>query len=140
MRVPNVSGVEGRNGLEDQDMSLIRRDGFVLDTARNDEELSFFEIHDAVSHVNAELAFEDQEEFVFVLMVMPDELPRELHNLHMLAVELADDAWAPRFRKLFKLVGQVHFFVLTLAHIDCLTKRRQPAEKRAARNRRAQRG
>jgi hypothetical protein len=39
--------------------------------------------------------FTIEEQLVLVLVVMPDELALELHELHVLAVQLADDLRVP---------------------------------------------
>src|SRR3712207_8662986 len=56
-----------------------------------------------VAELDAERAAHHQEELVLHLVVVPDELPQHLHELHLLAVQLADDLRAPVDRKSTRL-------------------------------------
>src|SRR5262249_848341 len=87
----HVAGVERRRGLEQQHVDLFRSDWPMLDAARHDDELAAFDSHRAIAKLHVEAALENEEELVFILVVMPHELAAEFHQLDMLAVQLADD-------------------------------------------------
>jgi hypothetical protein len=97
-------------------VSLRLRRWLVLNTTRNDVELAFFEDNDSVSQMNAQLALEYEEEFIFVGVMVPNELAFDFHELNVLAIELADYARAPDFGELPKFVGEVHLVDLARAH------------------------
>jgi len=80
----------------------------VLDPAWNDEELARIKRDDALAEMDFEMALENEEQLVFVLVVVPHELALELDELHVLAVELADDARTPVLRELPELLGEVY--------------------------------
>ncbi len=65
----------------------------VLDSARHDYELScfdpFFANEAGFAIVHAKAAFYDQEQFIFVLVMMPRKRPLKLHELEELPVEFA---------------------------------------------------
>ncbi len=88
----------------------------VFDAPRNDKELALVEFDDSITKVDGQLATEDEKELVLALVVVPDELAFELRQLHMLAVELADDPRAPAFGELLELLGEVHLVGLAVAH------------------------
>jgi hypothetical protein len=88
----------------------------VFDAPRNDEELAFVELDDSIRKVDGQVAAENQEELVLMLMVMPDELTFDLRELYLLAVELSDDPRAPAFRELLKLLREIDLVDLAVAH------------------------
>ena len=90
--------------------------GLVFDTPRNDQELAFVEFDDSIAKMDGQMAAEDQEELVLALVMMPDELAFELRELHVLAIELADDPRAPAFRELLELFREIDLIGLALAH------------------------
>src|SRR5688572_6474626 len=93
--VLHVARIERGGGLEEEDLHFLFRYGAVLDAAGHDQEFPFLQPDVAVPELHAETALHDHEELVLMLVVMPDEFALELRELHMLAVELADDLGAP---------------------------------------------
>ena len=67
----------------------------MFDTARHDEKFAGIQLHDSIAELDPHLSAPDKKKLIFVFVLMPDELTFELHQLHFLAVELADDLWAP---------------------------------------------
>jgi hypothetical protein len=53
----------------------------VLDAARHHDELAFLDPLAAVAECHAETAFDHQEHFVFVVVMMEDELALDLVDL-----------------------------------------------------------
>ena len=97
-------------------MGLGFGDRLVFYAARNDEELALVEFDDPITKMYRQVAVEDQEELVLLLVMVPDELAFELGELDVLAVELADDTGAPAIRELLEFLGEVHLVVLAAAH------------------------
>lgn|SRR5437868_1709121 len=104
--VDQVAGVQ--RGRE-KDPALFVGDGAVLDAARHYEELAFFQPDVLVAKLHAEASFDYQEEFVFVLVVVPDELALQLVELNVLAIEFSGDAGLPEFVDFVELLGEVNF-------------------------------
>jgi len=87
----------------------------MLDAVRDHDELAFFDPDVAVAKVfvpvlHAKAAFYDQEHFVFVLMMVPDELAFQLVQLDELAVQFSDDVRLPVFMNLPEFLGDIYFF------------------------------
>ena len=74
--VPHVAGVERRARLEKKQVDLLLDHRPVLDAAWDDQKLPRLEPHIAVAKLQLETASEDQ--LVFVIVVMPDELAFEV--------------------------------------------------------------
>src|ERR1700728_536611 len=112
----HIAGVERGSGLEKHDPALFFGDRLMLDAARNDDEFSFADPFMAfakgfIADVHAEAAFDDQEHFVLVVVVMPYEFRVGLHQLDNLPVELAGDMRLVvfgNFREFFGDVDLVH--------------------------------
>ncbi len=91
----DVPGVPRCRRLEDQHVDFSIRSRSVLDAPRDDDEFTFCERDDAVAKLDTERAAHDEKELVLVLVMMPHELALEFDELHLLAVELADDLGSP---------------------------------------------
>ncbi len=65
---------------------------------------------DAVPEVNNHFTVKHEENLVGVFVVMPNELPLELHDFKVIVVHLGDDFWRPMGRKLCELVLQIDWF------------------------------
>ena len=63
----------------------------MLHAARHDEELARLEVDDPVAQLHTQVASYHEKHLVLVLVVVPHEGPQELHDLHVLAVQLTDD-------------------------------------------------
>jgi hypothetical protein len=74
---------------------LLLDDGPVLDATGHDQELALLQPHVTIPKLHAKPAFDDQEEFVLMVVVMPDEQPLELDQLDLLAVLFANDLRLP---------------------------------------------
>ena len=70
----------------------------MLDAARDDDELAFLDPFVVVAVFHAEAAFDDQEQFVFVVVMVEDEFALELVELDVLSVELGADVGLPADR------------------------------------------
>ena len=108
--VLDVAGVEGGGRLEKEDVDFFVRHGAVLDASRDDQEISFVEPDVAVPQFHAEAALDHQEKLVLVVVVVPGEGALEFHELHLLAVQLGDDAGVPMIGEGGELLPEIHFF------------------------------
>jgi hypothetical protein len=108
--VNDVAGVQGRGRLEKQHVDFLVCHRTMLHASRDDKEFTFFEPHCAISKLHPKAALDHQEEFVFILMAMPDEWSAELGQLNLLAVEFSDDLGFPVFCEERKFLLQIYFF------------------------------
>jgi hypothetical protein len=89
---------------------LLRRRGAVLDTPGNDVKLTLIELDVAVAQLDREMPFEDKEEVVGFVVLVPDELTLHLDDPHVLVVELGDDLRLPVLIEELQLLAQVDRF------------------------------
>src|SRR5215218_5308424 len=92
---PHVPRVQRPRRLEQQHLHLLVRHRPVLHPARHDEKVPGLERDRAVAHLHAEPPPMHEEQLILVLVMMPHELPPELHELHVLPVELPHDPRTP---------------------------------------------
>jgi hypothetical protein len=91
----HVAGVLDLRRLEQHYLDLLLGDRAVLDAARNDNKLAFSERQALIAKVHPEAASQDQKEFIFFGMLVPDEFTLKLHQLHVLAIQFANNARIP---------------------------------------------
>ena len=63
--------------------------------------------HVPVTELDDQAPANNKKELVLLLVVVPDELPLELGELHVAVVDLADDLGTPLFIELSQLFGYV---------------------------------
>src|SRR5262249_12698120 len=95
--VAHVAGVEGAGWLEEEHLGFLIGDGSMLDTPRNDQELSCLEPNEPIAKLHAESTLHDEKQLILVLMMVPDKRSEEFHQFDMLAIEFASDFRAPLF-------------------------------------------
>jgi len=95
MFVPDVPGIQGRCRLEQKYVGLTLGGRTVFHAAGYDEELPLLQLDFTPTQPNGEPSFEDEEELVFVLMLVPHKLALELDELHQLAVQMPYDSGTP---------------------------------------------
>src|SRR5262249_20668483 len=106
--VLDIAGVSCSLWLKQQDVRLFGCDRAMLDTMRDDQELALFQPDVAVVQLHQQTALHDQEELIFSLVMMPDELAFELDQLDRGIVQLASDFGAPILIEHAKLLRQIH--------------------------------
>lgn len=73
-------------------MGLFAGDRTVLDILRDDEHFAGTEGNRAVAHLDVDLALEDQEQVVGVVVFVPDKLTQHFDDHHVMAVALGHGA------------------------------------------------
>ena len=89
-------------------MNFLLGDGAMFDAPGDDQELPFLQPDLTITELHDEASLHDQEEFVLVVVAVPDELAPELDELDVLAVQLADDFGTPVVVEEGQLLVQVH--------------------------------
>src|ERR1700723_125059 len=79
----NISGVEGRFWLEQNDMHFLVGDGKMLDTPGDDDEFTWSDDFLTIAETHAQLPRNHQKHFVFAVVMVPDKFALELDDLHV---------------------------------------------------------
>src|SRR5207237_7363686 len=107
--IMNVSRVQGRFGLEQQDMRLFVGDREVLDAMRDDRKLPRSEYELFVLQFESQPALHDEKELVFQVVMMPHERALQLGELDEAVIHLANDLRAPLVLKSSEHFSQIDF-------------------------------
>lgn len=91
----NISGIYGRGRLEQENMNFVLRHGSMLDHSWHNEKLSFVNVNGLVAKLHSQHTLRHQEQFVFILMVMPNELAFQFCCFDMLTIQLTNDSGIP---------------------------------------------
>src|SRR5258708_39976729 len=94
-----VPRIENTSRLDEEQLDLTVGKWLVFHSLRDHEHLAGGEVYGAVPEVDAQPAFEDDERLVRVLVVMPDEVAFQPHDLELVVVHLRDDLWLPLLRE-----------------------------------------
>src|SRR5262249_10589209 len=105
--VANVAGVQRVRRLEQHHLDLLIGHRPVLNLPRHDDELPLLDPHRPVAILHAEATLHDLETLVFVVVMVPDERPEELHELHLLTIQLTDDFGLPVRPDACELLGEI---------------------------------
>lgn len=76
-------------------MRFVLSDRLVFDAFRNDDKLPFADELFIVAKFHPEGAFNDKEQLVFVVVVMPDKFAFEFDELDVRVIQLRNDFWIP---------------------------------------------
>lgn len=110
-----IPGIQYAGGLEQQDAHLFLRHRAVLHAARDDQEFVFGQFYLAVPELHCETAFDDQEHFILVVVLVPHEFALELDQLDFLAVQFAYDPGIPVVVEKAEFLREVDFFHTDIA-------------------------
>jgi hypothetical protein len=66
-------------------------DGEMFDTSGNNDEFAFAHERFAVAEFHAQPAFDNEEELIFVFVMVPNKFALQFHRLDVSLVHLADD-------------------------------------------------
>jgi hypothetical protein len=89
-------------------------DGAMLDASRDDDQFTRADDGFVAAKFHAQRALDDEEQFVFDIMVVPNELALDLHNLHCAIVDFANQALVPVIRERAEFFFEVDGFHLAL--------------------------
>jgi hypothetical protein len=89
-------------------MDFVVRYGHMFDASGHNDEFSGFDDFVAVTKTHAQGSVDDQKHFVFVVVMVPDELALQPDDFDVRVVDLTDDFGAPEFGDLAELFFQVY--------------------------------
>lgn len=95
--VTNVTCVHRTDRFKEKDKHLLVGDRLMFHTSRNNQKFAFAESYIAFVQTHEQFAFDNQEHFIFVVVMMPDELAQQFGEFNLLAVQFTHNAWAPMF-------------------------------------------
>jgi hypothetical protein len=87
-------------------MNLLIRDGSMLDTLRDDEQLIRTHLDHAVPQLDPQCAPQNKKEVVRIGMRVPVERPLALHDHHVEAIEPRHNLWRPKIGESRKFSGE----------------------------------
>jgi hypothetical protein len=105
----DVAGVQRGGGLEEHDPAFFFGYWTMLHAAGHDDELADFDPLVAVAKFHAEAAFDYEEHFVFILVVVKDEWAVKLDELDLLSIELGGNAGLVVVSDFSEFFGDVDF-------------------------------
>jgi hypothetical protein len=107
--VYNVTGVQRSGRLKQQNPAFFLGYRTVLDSMWHHDILALFDPLVPVAEFHAEASLDDEEHFVFVVVMVKYELSFKLVELHVLAVEFCTDIGLPVFGDFRELLSDVDF-------------------------------
>src|SRR5688500_3325932 len=93
--VHDVACVAGAGGLKHEHLGFNVSHGAMLDTTRDDTQLTGLQSHAAVAKLNRHLTAPDQEHLILLFVMVPRKDALELHKLQFLAIHLRHDLRSP---------------------------------------------
>jgi hypothetical protein len=111
--IDDVPGIQSRFWLDQHDVRFFVSDGAMLDAARHDDEFAFLDDGFAIAKLHPQGAFDDQEEFILIFVMMPDKFSLELDSFDVAVVYFPDDARFPMIgeeAEFFLEIDRVHEF------------------------------
>jgi len=102
-----VPGVGHTARLDQQQLDLALGIGLVGDALGHDEHLARADAHRAVAKVDAQLALDHHEGLVGLLVIVPDEITLQLHDLELVVVHLGDHPGLPVIAEQAEFLSEV---------------------------------
>src|SRR6516164_8279354 len=89
-------------------MHLFLGYGHMLDAVRHDDKLALADDGFMSAELHSKRAFDDQEQFVFMVVMMPHELAFQLDRFYHEIVDLAEDARIEVILKFREFIREIH--------------------------------
>src|ERR1051326_8354761 len=102
-----VARVEHAARLDQQQFDLPFRIGLAFYAFRNDEHFTRRHMHRAVAKIDPQLALDDQERLVGLLVIVPDEVALQLDDFELVVVHFGDHLRLPLLVEQRELLAQV---------------------------------
>src|SRR5712691_387507 len=109
--VTQVACVERAPGFNQDDVDLLLRHRTVFHPARNNIKLALFNRDVAIAQLHQQAALGHQEQFVFVVMMMPDEFALQLHHFYVAVVDLANNAGVAVIAKAAEFLCEIDLLI-----------------------------
>ncbi len=104
----SITGIDHAGRLDQDNVGFPLSERAVLDTAGDDEELSWSEGHVPVAHLDGQLAARNEKELIRVLMGVPHELALKLDHLNLVVVQPGNHLGRPLLGEQGKPFGNVN--------------------------------
>ena len=102
----DIASVAGCRRFKQQNTGLLMGDRLVFHSTRDDAEFANIESDDLIAEVNVDVASDHEKHLIFVGVLMPDILAFELHDLDVLAIQLAHDLGNPVLVERREFIGE----------------------------------
>src|SRR2546423_8136693 len=107
----DITRIQGGFGLDQNYFDIIvLGNRAMLHAARHGDELAFAHNLVAIAEFHPHLPFHYPEQFIFVVVVMPQELYFEPYGFKVAIINLGDDARLPVIRKMAELFLEIYGF------------------------------
>jgi len=77
--------------LDEHDLAFLLSDGIVTDPFGDDAHLSLSEFNGVVLHLDSQMALQDEEQFVFMVVTVPSQRSLKFGDLDVDIVDLGHD-------------------------------------------------
>src|SRR6185436_3736642 len=82
----------------------------MLNTAGDNDEFTLVQLNVTILQLHHEASLVHEKHFVFIVVMMPDKLAFEFHELQVAVVHFTYDFRTPMFIEQLELFSQVYFF------------------------------
>lgn len=118
--VRDVSRVERGLRLQQDNMNFLIRHRHMLDAAGHDDEFAFANNGVAIAEAHPQRALDDEKQFVFVFVVMPDKFALQFHGLHVAVVYRTNNAGTAIILELPEFLREIYrIHLASLELLDC---------------------
>ena len=105
-----IACIHDTTGFNEQHLAFIFSAGLVFHPFGNHIHVTFIQFDGLVLELDLHLAFDDDENFIGIFVMMPDEISLNLDQFKLIIVHLGDDLWRPVVRKLRQFLLQIDLF------------------------------
>src|SRR5215472_19264861 len=94
-----VAGIRRTRRFNQQQLDFLSCDGPVFDALRDNIHLAGSKQDAPIAQLDFEISFDDEKEFIRVIVLMPNELVPDFHDHHVVIIECCDGSRRPIFRE-----------------------------------------
>ena len=106
-RAAFVAGVQRAARLDQQHLHLALGKWLVLDALRHDDHLARPERDETVAEIDAQRTLQHDEGLVGLLVIVPDEIALDAHDLELVVVQFRNHARLPLVGEERELLGEI---------------------------------
>lgn len=113
--------IQDATRFDEHHLDLFFRKGFVLDTLWDHKHLARANAYCAIPKIYTELAIQNNESLISVLMIVPYEIPFDFDDLELLVVHFGNDLWLPMTVEFVKLCIEIYGFIIHVVSLSLQT-------------------
>ena len=105
----DITSVPCGCGLKYQNLGFLVGYRSMLDPVRYNQKFPWSQFYRLIAKLNPKASTDYQKEFVFYVVMVPDEGSLEFNQFDLLPIEFTDDLRSPMFVELGKLLSEIDF-------------------------------